>query len=535
MTTFKRRQPKTVAEIQRLPQLNGVVGTDQQEAIWRAGVYGDSHLVIDARAGTGKTFSGLHLLHLMKEVGRIPKYVAFCAFTKSVGLELQKKAPPEVRAGTMHSFGFSALKYEYRNERPIKVESNKLDYLLEDLRGEDYPKMEWAAVIKLAGLCKNTMTGSVDGTRSDDWLFAARHGDLADLCDKYLIEFPDQSRKEVFTTVNELLTESLRDEGRIDFDDMIWVPVVKEIRCWKNDFLIVDEVQDLNKTQQALMMKLGRRVMIVGDPNQAIFGFRGADADSFENSIHILQGHGEVSQFPLTKTRRCPKLHVKEVQHLVPDFEAMEDAPEGKILWEEMEDSLERMQPEEMVLCRTNAPLISAAFSLLRCNKRVKVLGRDIGKNLMSFIEKLAKSAHSEVLMDMLGQLKIHHDREVAKIKKKKYGITDKLVALSDKVNCAKTFLEQSKEMKDLKERMASMFSEQGESGLEGAVVLSSIHKAKGLEAETTRILRPDLLPHPAARTLEDVQQENNCTYVCKTRSKDTMIYVAPPARREEW
>lgn len=533
MAAFKRaaiRKTATEAKLQIYP-LNGIVGTDQQIEIWREMVYGTKHLVISARAGTGKTFSGLHGLALMKEMDRLPRSVGFCAFTKSVGLELQKKVPMNVRAGTMHSFGFSALRYWHPD---IKVESSKLDFLLEKLVSEDFPKLEWSAIVKLAGLCKNTMTGKVGTILHADgrWSYEVSWEELEELCDRYGIEFPEESRKDVFELVGGLMEASLNDEKRVDFDDMIWLPVVKDIRCWKNDLLIVDEVQDLNKTQQQLMMKMGKRIVTVGDPYQSIFGFRGADANSFDNTRDML---GNFTELPLTKTRRCPKSHVAAVQHLVPDFEAMDDAPEGQILWEEMEDAVVRMEPEEMVLCRTNAPLISTAFTLLRMKKRVKVLGRDIGRNLMSFIEKLAKSAKSEATQVIAGQLQVYKDREEAKIRRKKYGISDRLIMLSDKTQCAKAFLDEAKTLTQVRENMKGMFGERGEDNLEGSVVLSSIHKAKGLEAETVRILRPDLLPHPAARTLEDVQQEANCTYVARTRSKDTLINVAPPAQREEW
>ena len=532
MAGFKRATIRKTAEVD-VPQifpLNRIEGTDQQIAIWREMVYGTKHLVVDARAGVGKTFSGLHGLALMQEMDRLPKSVGFCAFTKAVGLELQKKVPENVRAGTMHSFGFSAIRY---TNRDVKVEGSKLDYLLERLvNTETFPRYLRSAITKLAGLCKNTLTGEVEANRGV-WHYEVEWDELDELCNKYAIEVEDEDKKDVFELVGGLLEVSLNDEKRIDFDDMIWLPVVKDIRCWKNDLLIVDEVQDLNKTQQKLMMKMGKRIMVVGDPYQAIFGFRGADSDSFNNTRNML---GDFTELPLTKTRRCPKSHVEAVQHLVPDFEAMDDAPEGRILWEEMEQTVRGMQPEDMVLCRTNAPLISTAFTLLRMKRRVKVLGRDIGKNLMSFIEKLGTGTKGKKKIDrpvggILVRLQEYKDREEAKLLRKKYGVSDKLIALDDKVQCARAFLAEADNLAEVRTNMRDMFGEQGEDGLEDAVILSSIHKAKGLEARTIRILRPDLLPHPAAKTEEDIQQEGNVEYVARTRSMDTLINVTPPAR----
>jgi len=57
-------------------------------------------------------------------------------------------------------------------------------------------------------------------------------------------------------------------------------------------------------------------------------------------------------------------------------------------------------------------------------------------------------------------------------------------------------------------------------------VQLSTVHKAKGLEAERVFILRPDLMPHPAAKSADDMQTEANVEYVAITRTLNELRYV---------
>ena len=58
------------------------------------------------------------------------------------------------------------------------------------------------------------------------------------------------------------------------------------------------------------------------------------------------------------------------------------------------------------------------------------------------------------------------------------------------------------------------------------AVSLSTIHRAKGLEADRVYVLRRDLMPHPMAKTDEARKQEANLEYVCYTRAKHELVLI---------
>ena len=61
----------------------------------------------------------------------------------------------------------------------------------------------------------------------------------------------------------------------IDFDDMIWIPLVENFPLPQFDVLFVDEAQDFNEMQRQMILRCigNNRVVIVGDRNQAIYGF----------------------------------------------------------------------------------------------------------------------------------------------------------------------------------------------------------------------------------------------------------------------
>lgn len=62
-------------------------------------------------------------------------------------------------------------------------------------------------------------------------------------------------------------------------------------------------------------------------------------------------------------------------------------------------------------------------------------------------------------------------------------------------------------------------------------ITLATIHRVKGLEADKTVILHPELMPHPMAKTPEAKEQEQNLKYVAFTRAKHTMILVDHPKK----
>ena len=80
----------------------------------------------------------------------------------------------------------------------------------------------------------------------------------------------------------DLYNSALEKNGLLDFDDILIKAAEKDIKI---PYLLVDEFQDINALQYGLIKKWAedaKSVFIIGDPDQSIYGFRGADSGCFE-------------------------------------------------------------------------------------------------------------------------------------------------------------------------------------------------------------------------------------------------------------
>jgi len=375
---------------------------------------------------------------------------------------------------------------------------------------------------------------------------------LSDLASYYDVDLNGR-QAEVFDLVPRVL-ERCKDvarDGCIDFNDMIWLPVALGLAVYRYDLLLVDEAQDLNRCQQALAKKAGRRLVLCGDPKQAIYGFAGADAESMarlERELSVTD-RGCV-HLPLTVTRRCGRAIVDEAKHIVPDFEAHESNTPGIVFFASLprkdESDGNKMLPYhgmvqdgDMVLCRCNAPLVSECFRFLRAGRKANIQGRDVGAGLIRTVEKLMKGYVSPVESDLVKSLSITAEiielhlrmdvwlhAEMAKENAKSTPSEQRVVNLQDKRDCITCFAEEAKTAADVVAKINSVFTDD-KNGT--GIRLSSVHKAKGLEARRVFILTPKEapMPHPMARTAWEREQEMNIKYVAITRAIEELVWVS--------
>jgi len=92
-------------------------------------------------------------------------------------------------------------------------------------------------------------------------------------------------------------------------------------------------------------------------------------------------------------------------------------------------------------------------------------------------------------------------------------------VDLEDKVSTLLFIARMCTDLMDLRAKIKAIFTDE----IEG-IVLSTVHKAKGLEANRVFIIRPDLMPLPNARGWQ-AAQEKNLEYVSITRAKYELVY----------
>lgn len=497
-------------ETEERHEIKSFIPSQYQQAIFDFISNGSGHAVVEAVAGSGKTTTIVKALDLTPTTAK----VAFVAFNKHIAQELKKRAPAHVHVSTLHSLGLSILR-KYNSK--IQIDDDKVGSLLEDIwpvskealkSGEitqSQRKVNFIkrmAMRKVVSICKSVLCDEKDANA------------VIATIERYGIEIDEDFTNEIIERLPEVMQKCKDNIGIVDFDDMIWLPLILEMKLEQFDFLMVDEAQDMNASQIKFILNSispTGRIVAVGDRFQSLYGFRGADTNAIQNIIDAL----DATVLPLSVTYRCPLSHVKQAQELVPQLEAREGAPEGVIREMDFFDLAKTLEPGDMVICRTNAPLIKPAFECIRMGKKAMIRGKDIGASLINLIKRFETND--------LGQFQIslaeYFEHEYTKLLDK--GKEMQALLLQDRVETLNFICNECETVADLMSKIDLLFSDNNV-----GIVFSSVHRAKGLEAEKVFILRPDLMPHPKAKKDWEAQQEKNCVYVARTRSKNEIIYV---------
>ena len=462
--------------------------------------------VVIAVPGSGKTTTLVWLLGFTdKDLD-----IAFLAFNRHIAKELARRAPSHVHVSTLHSLGFGNIRDQLGR---VKVEPNKVRNIVRDIAEgmtsrTDYElvRMNESAIIRLVSLCKATLSQPTAES-------------LEYLCDRYGVE-TNGAKDLVFSITRKAFARSASQTHLIDYDDMIHFCATGKVSCQRFDLLFVDECQDLNKAQIEMVlrsMKESGRMIAVGDPKQSIYGFRASDTEAVPNLVKATNA----TTLPLSITYRCPKSHVEFIKHLTPDIEAAEWAEEGILEHGyPMRKMLVNARDGDLVLCRCNAPLIRPAFSLIRQGRKAVILGRDIGKGLVVLLRKVEKKHQVHQLGDILFYLTEYAARELGKLYAQKK--INRAQILEDKVNTISALADGCDTMRELEGKIAQVFSDDAQ-----GVTFSSVHKAKGAEAERVYILHPELMPHPKCKSAWEMEQEEHIQVVAYTRSKSEMYIVS--------
>jgi DNA helicase-2/ATP-dependent DNA helicase PcrA len=463
--------------------------------------------------------------------------LCFCAFNKSIATELQRRVPAGCDAMTLHSMGYKAVNRAFGY---CRVDDRRVARIVEELTGKDLRELVrtepglLGAVEKLVGLAKMNLVP----LNTDDPESQARTDELlGELVAHYDIDLEGVSRRRLFELVPQVVEKCRDMRGRaLDFNDMIWLPVALGLPLFKYDVLMIDEAQDLNRCQQALTKMAGRRLIYCGDSHQSIYGFAGADARSMARLEEELgtTPRGVVT-LPLTVTRRCGRVIVAEAQRYVPEFEAHPDNGLGAVSTARYDHTptadspsvgapwyFEQAAGGDFVLCRVNAPLVSQCFRFLAAGRKATIQGRDIGEGIARTIRSLKATSAA----DLVARLDEWLEKERAKELAKKFPSDARVIALEDKAACIRVFAEGCDTVEEVLTRVASVFTDNPH---QPGIRLSSIHKAKGLEARRVFFLRPKGAgcPHPMAKTPWQQEQERNLCYVATTRAIEELVWVS--------
>lgn len=364
-----------------------------------------------------------------------------------------------------------------------------------------------------------------------------------------------------------------------DFDDDLWFAAIHadELKWPKYEVVFADEVQDFNVAQQIILKKLaenGAKIVAVGDPNQAIYRFRGADSNAFGQLSDMLkaQSHEKDVEQEITQNFRSRQAVIDmsneegrktgHVSNLVKG-RAFKEGPgklgkgvatNGEVNYEQAFETLNSEMrdmgevKQTAFLSRTNEPLVHASLRLMKDGIPFIILGKDIAGDLDKHIKKiidLFKLNNFSSVDELLMAMRNHNEEQVDKHSGKAAmsGKLKELKEITDALSsAAEQFIQESPNgnIDSLKRWLSDKFGglDLEKSGAQGdadraeykkkvkelnPVILSTVHKSKGFQFQRVYILRDDMWPHPRSTRQEDLEQEMNNKYIGRTRAEDEL------------
>lgn len=474
---------------------------------------------LEAKAGTGKTYT------IVRAAEQLDGKILMLAFNAKIRKELQARAPSNCTVHTFHSYCNGVL--AQRGKFEIKPGTAKTYAVLKDPKiGVQNFRARWP-IAQGISLAKNLAFDVLIDGDMDAW---------KSIYEEYDIRIPRGVGQDyVISHAMRIFNLTKKNRRAIDYDDMLYFVAESGSVPENWDYVIVDEAQDTNPVQlavlDALMANGQTRLIFVGDPQQAIYGWRGAGVDAFA-TMGARYGAGI---FDLTTTWRCPRLVVEEAQRVVPKIRHADDAPDGIVENVSPEDfDATKVEAGHAILCRNNAPLLQAALECLKAGIPCVMLGRDMSKAI-TFQTGAAFAKHSGSLRDSGAFSALRRTYEA--------DLHDRPFALAqavEEVELARIMhsylLSEGHEMAD-KDSLVALIERVCDRLLcdelrEDRVVLSTIHRSKGLEWDTVYLINPEKLPSKAARKIGGwhLTQEHNLLYVAITRAKRRFVYVTTTA-----
>lgn len=508
----------------------------QIPSIYQTGCYdfvtsGTGNAIIEAVAGSGKTTTGVNMVKLIPQ-GRSH---IFLAFNRAIAAELKSRG---INGRTFHSLCMSPVLSakgvrdvntdKLRNIIDEAIEASESGNFKQDSSGEWYmpgfdgshakppvpvlsladARMYGKFMTRLVGLARNSGVGCLCQNIPEVW---------QGLVDYHDLDFDNEGASfERGIELSRTLLEWSNNSTMLDFDDVLYMAVKDGISLPKFDFVFVDEAQDTNSIQRAILRKLMKpttRLIAVGDPAQAIYGFRGADS----NSLDMIASEFSCKRLPLTVTYRCPTSVVDFAKQWVSHIEAAPNAAVGVVRDVGTKWETSMFKSDDLVVCRTMRPLIGLCYQLIKARVPARILGRNIGEGLKSLVKRMNAKGIDALLDKLADYTEREYEKAIAK------GKEAKAEAIKDKTDSILCLIEGLGENERTIPALLNTIDELFSDSTYG-VTLATIHKSKGLEADRVFWLNASQCPAQWARQPWQKQQEKNLCYVATTRAKQELV-----------
>jgi hypothetical protein len=515
------------------------------------------HIVIAALAGTGKTTV---LVQLIREFNQIQglSVLALCFATRDKKA-LEGRAKGKAKVFTSNGGGLSILGSWARSTgKRIDVNTGVASQLLEQRLREDGlikagadGKDVWEIGGHIYGniLQLQSKVRTCLALRFNMAGYASQptDADIMELADRFGVEIGNDDLPTVLFYVKFLFQElaSLKNAVAygVDQDGMVFLPAYHQLKPKDLfDRVLVDEAQDqsdVNRAIAVLFLKPNGRLVIVGDPNQGIYEWRGADEDSMPQWCQIMANRGGYKVFPLTLCRRCSKAVIKLAQGIVEGIQALPDAPDGSATdIADMNALVDHLAEKKtgLVLCRANAPMISLVLKLLALRIPAALMRSDIVAGLLKLVDQVSEGKSTAPITDCLVGLEQWEMDQLAKFSKRR-DATTKCQLVRDKAACIRALAEEEsvKTAADLRRKIDEIFPANVVIDPNTMIVGSTVHGAKGGEAKSVYLLSPDgAKSNIFDQVWSSDRDRDNTLYVGITRCELDIYFVGgrPQLRR---
>lgn len=243
-------------------------------------------IIVIAGPGTGKTKTIVHKILALIKNGQPPETILTITFSRHAAEEIRERVTSQLNSNinlnihTFHSFGLSVIEenieHTNRNKNYIIINEYDRELIISQILNKKAKKIsECISKIK-----------------------------------QFSIENIEEEIKNIFIEYENYLKKN----NLFDFDDLIYIPLklfyknkqILEYYQNRYSYIIVDEFQDINRAQFMLTIALTKKeapnITVVGDPLQAIYGFRGASNIFFYEFKKIFNN---AKEFTLDTSYRC--------------------------------------------------------------------------------------------------------------------------------------------------------------------------------------------------------------------------------------
>jgi len=517
--------------------------------------HGEGPLVIVAGAGSGKTRTLTErLVHLVRR-GVPPGRIVAITFTNKAANEMKHRLQAEGPfVGTFHSFGAKILREEAKH-----FGRTKNFVIFNDSDSER--------------LMKNILNSSGIGPSRARWEISRLKNNLLE----------KEELEEKAGWILDDYEAGLERQNAFDFDDLIEKPVrlfQKEATALRKhqkryDYILVDEYQDINMAQYFLLKQLcqgHRNLNVVGDDEQAIYGWRWSD---FRNFLNFERDWPEAKVITLGENYRSTGVIVEAAAALIENNEFRRP----KKLWTNNDrgelikvintggteeearrvvaEIMSRGRVESAVLYRTNAQSraleqeLNFNFVPYEIFGGVKFYERKEIKDILAGLryalnpkdeisrERLEKTFTKKVATELVGQLPrlakelklleligfiLKTANYTAYLEAKFRNALERQENVAELINFAAGF----RTLTEFIERVSLLQPlDRARTVNDRPIKLMTIHLAKGLEFENVYVVgvTEGLLPHQRSLgSEEELEEERRLMYVAMTRAKQKLI-----------